>query len=340
MWTTYVEAGVGPSVATPTFTGGDLVRHRLLSLWDGREDDPLDRMSTYALLPPGKMLRPLLALESARSVGGFSDDLVELVLAIEYLHVATLVHDDIIDEDDVRRGRPSVPAAFGIPPAIVGGDGLILEAFAALTKARSAGVSAEDVVAAMAAMAEAGLSLCRGQLREAELTGNLECGVDGYLTVAGLKTGALFEAACRIGAILGGGRPKWIEALGTFGQNLGIAFQIRDDLLEFGPTSTQIGKPRHSDLNNHRPTLPVLLAHQRATDSDRAILRQIFEGRRPDEQSHAQVRAILIRAGAHDAAGEYASDVVRLAKNCLVDLPAGESTALGAIADYALARSF
>lgn len=344
MRTTDEEAGVRES-ELPGFASlvadRDLLHRDLLSLWRGRDGDQLGSISEYALVPPGKMLRPLLVLESARSVGGFSEDLTELALAVEYLHVATLVHDDIIDGDGTRRGRPSVQAAFGLPAAIVVGDGLVLETFAALAGSRPESVSDADIVAVVAVIASAGLSLCRGQLLEAEFLGDLDCGVDQYLTMAQLKTGVLFESACRIGAILGTRRQGWIDALGMFGRYLGAAFQIRDDLLAFDGTSAPIGKPRESDLRNRRPTLPMLLAYQRATGSDRRRLEQDFRGELPGEDSYARVRGIVETTGAREAAGEYAAEMISRAKDCLVELPAGEGTdILGQIADYAFGRRF
>jgi geranylgeranyl diphosphate synthase, type I len=325
----------------PLLADRELLNRDLLRSWCGRDDGQLGVISEYALVPAGKMLRPLLVLESARCVGGSPEDLTELALAVEYLHVATLVHDDIIDGDDMRRGRPSVQAAFGVPAAIVAGDGLILETFAALAGPRPETVSDVDVIAMVAVMASAGLSLCRGQLLETELAGDLNCTVDQYLTLAELKTGALFESACRIGAILGAGRREWVDALGGFGKHLGVAFQIRDDLLAFDGSSALIGKPRESDLQNHRPTLPVLLAYQRATGDGRTQLERAFSEESPGEDSYAQVRGIVETTGAREAAGEYAAEMIRRARHRLTELPTGESIAtLGEIADYASGRRF
>ncbi|MFD0373314.1 polyprenyl synthetase family protein [Streptomyces sp. NPDC127114] len=329
-----------PSGLASFLAGGDPLQRELLGIWGGGLD-VLGRIAEYALVPAGKLLRPLLVLESARCVGGTPEELTELALAIEYLHVATLIHDDIIDEDDMRRGRPSVQAEFGVAPAIVAGDGLILETFAALTGSRPAGVSDADIVAVTSVMARAGVDLCRGQLLEAEYVGDLDCTVDQYLTVARLKTGVLFEAACRIGAVLGTGRQDWIRALGEYGMNLGIAFQIRDDLLGFDDASAHIGKPQDSDLENRRPTLPVLLAHQRASDRERALLERAFRGQLPPEEAFALVRELVRTTGGRDAAADMATGLIDDAKDRLSLLPAGESAdTLAEIADYASRRAF
>lgn len=332
------EAGL-PDVAS-LITDRDLLRRNLLDLWRRRDTNELDRLAEYALVPPGKLLRPLLILESARSVGGFSEDLTELALAVEYLHVATLVHDDIIDGDSTRRGRPSVQAAFGLPAAIVVGDGLILETFATLTGPRPHNVSDTAIVAVVAAIASAGVNVCRGQLLETELARDLNSSVAQYVEMAQLKTGALFESACRGGAILGTGLRKWVDALGTFGKHLGTAFQIRDDLLAFDGAPTLIGKPRESDLRNHRPTLPILLAYQRAASGDRKRLEQAFGEENPESDSYALVREIVETTGAREEAGKYAAEMIREAKYCLRGLPPKGTAALREIANYASRRRF
>lgn len=337
------EAGIkktGLSDVASLVADRELLHRDLLDFWHRRDTNELDRLSEYALVPPGKLLRPLLILESARCVGGHPEDLTELALSLEYLHVATLVHDDIIDGDSTRRGRPSVQAAFGMPAAIVAGDGLILETFATLAGARPDNVTDTAIVAVVAAIASAGLSVCRGQLLETELASDLDSSVDQYREMAGLKTGALFEAACRAGAILGTGMRKWVDALGAFGRLLGTAFQVRDDLLAFDGTPTRVGKPSESDLRNHRPTLPILLAHQRAASEDRERLEQAFAEEDPDAESYALVREIVLRTGAHEEAGKYAAEMIREAKHCLRGLPPKGTAALRAIADYASQRTF
>ncbi|MFG2043814.1 polyprenyl synthetase family protein [Dactylosporangium sp. NPDC048998] len=264
--------------------------------------DELSALGRYALLPPGKLLRPLLTLACAEAVGGAPDDVVPAALALEYLHVATLVHDDIIDADDVRRSRPALHVAHGVPDAIVTGDHLIFAAFAAIGECRPAGVTAEAGTAAVMALATAGSDLCRGQVLEARLVGDPAAGVEAYLTVATLKTGALFRAACRIGALLGGADAEQAERLGEYGELLGIAFQIRDDVLActLGPEAT--GKPSTSDLANGRPTLPVLLAYEAGDRATRRRLAAALARRSAGPGELAEFRAMLVATGGLDLA--------------------------------------
>ncbi len=282
-----------------------VLRDELRRRWPAGADE-LTALGRYALLPPGKLLRPLLTLACAEAVGGAPDDAVPAALAVEYLHVATLVHDDIIDSDDVRRSRPTVHVAHGVPDAIVAGDHLIFAAFEAIGECRGR-VSADARMAAVATLAAAGSDLCRGQVLESRLVGNPAAEVDRYLTVARLKTGALFRAVCRIGALLGGADPERVERLGEYGELLGITFQVRDDVLACTAGPQVTGKPATSDLANGRPTLPVLLAHEAG---DRAIRRRLAaalarRSARPAEL--AEFRALLVATGGLDRAREYAT---------------------------------
>jgi geranylgeranyl diphosphate synthase type I len=234
------------------------------------------------LLPAGKLLRPIMALHAAEAVGGSPADVLAAALGMEYLHVATLVHDDIIDGDELRRGRPSVHAAYGIPDAIVAGDHLIFSAFSAIADERGS-LPAVRVAAAAAALASAGRDLCRGQMLESELVGDLDAGSLWYLEMIRLKTGALFRAVCHIGALLGGADPETACGLARYGEHVGIAFQIRDDLLDYLAGPEQTGKAAASDLRNGRPTLPLLLAYDAGSDPQRVELLAMLERRGADD---------------------------------------------------------
>lgn len=274
---------------------GRLLREELDRRWPPTADG-LTAISRYALLPPGKLLRPIMTMTCAQAVGGDPAEVLAAALAMEYLHVATLVHDDIIDGDEVRRFRPSVHAAHGVPDAILTGDHLIFVAFQAITEHRPERVPWHSVVAAASALAVTGADLCRGQALEARLAGDPTVAVADYLTVARLKTGALFRAACRVGALLGGAGPERAAALGCYGESLGVAFQIRDDLLALTRPAEVTGKPAGSDLANGRPTLPVLLAHRAGTADTRERLAAALAGR--DATTLAEFSELLASTGA------------------------------------------
>ena len=256
--------------------------------------DQLTAIARYALLPAGKLLRPIMTLHAAEAVGGNPADVLGAALGMEYLHVATLVHDDIIDADAMRRGRPAVPTEYGIPNAIVAGDHLIFGAFAAL--ADEPRLAPARVAAAVAVLAQAGQDLCRGQVLEAQLVDNMAAGARWYAEMIRLKTGALFRAVCQIGAVLGGAEPEVAAGLARYGEHLGVAFQIRDDLLFYTATPEQTGKPAGSDLHNGRPTLPLLLCHDSAAEPDRQRLLTLLQ-RRAAGDNAKWVRELVIGSG-------------------------------------------
>jgi geranylgeranyl diphosphate synthase type I len=254
---------------------GRLLRQEMGRRWPETADQ-LTAIARYALLPAGKLLRPIMTLHAAEAVGGAPADVLAAALGMEYLHVATLVHDDIIDADALRRGRPAVQAAYGIPSAIVTGDHLIFSAFAAIAD-EQASVPPAQVAAAAAVLAGAGRDLCRGQMLEEQLVGDLDAGAVWYLDMIRLKTGALFRAVCHIGALLGGADQEVACGLARYGEHVGIAFQIRDDLLDYLAGPEQTGRLTASDLRNGRPTLPLLLAYDAATDAQRLELVAVLD---------------------------------------------------------------
>lgn len=305
------------------------------------EAERLHQISRYALLPAGKLLRPLLLMESAEAVGGGGPAVVPAALSVEYLHVGSLVHDDVIDGDSMRRGRPSVVARYGTADAIVTGDALMLGMFGVLTDGAEevGGLPPGRVLGAVRVFARAGVDLCRGQAMEGELRGDLGCGLDRYLTMSSLKTGALFRAACRGGAILGGGTPAQQHALTAYAEHLGLAFQMHDDLLPYTSDPRTTGKSALSDIAAARPTFPVLLCHAMAGAPGRARLEAALGGALPAADALRTVHELLETTGALDAARDQATAQADRAKSCLAELPRSRATAvLAAVADLSVSR--
>lgn len=297
------HSGSGRPAASRSET---VLREELERRWPAGADE-LATLARYALLPSGKLLRPLMTLACAEAVGTDPEDVLPAALAVEYLHVATLVHDDIIDADDVRRSRPAVHVAHGVPDAIVAGDHLIFAAFTAIGECRSRHATPATVLAAVAALATAGSDLCRGQVLESRMVGDPAADVGRYLTVARHKTGALFRAVCQIGALLGGANPEQVERLGEYGELLGIAFQIRDDVIACTLSPQTTGKPATSDLACGRPTLPVLLAYRAGDQPTRRRLTEALARRSADPAELADFHAILAATGGLDLAREQAA---------------------------------
>ena len=259
--------------------------------------DVVDRKSLssileYALDKPGKLVRPLVMLAASEVVGGDPKQIFDAALACEYGHIGSLLHDDIIDNDLTRRGRPSVLAKYGVPGAIVGGDALIFLLFHAMTRCVEAGIPAESAVRAIERIARAGVEMCRGQALEAAATAESDLSIESYLAVIYGKTAAYFEGVCAVGATLAGASPDDTTEIARFGKHFGTAFQIQDDLLPYRSSGDAAGKSPFSDLENGRITLPLLIAVQTV---------------HPDE------RELLIRTQAMAAAGKQVADVRQVA---------------------------
>lgn len=219
-----------------------LIEDRLVEIVDGLEPDALRAEVEHTALAGGKRVRPMVTVLACETVGGTAEDAVDFGVGIELVHAASLVVDDIIDRSELRRGTTSAWAEFGYGPAIVSSDGLLGEAFALF----SADPDATRVVAE--AMVELGI----GEATElsAEPTNEAE-----YMTLARRKTGALFRAAAELGAIAADSDPVTVEALGEYAERVGVAFQIRDDVLDAVADPEELGKPTGHDAALERPSV-------------------------------------------------------------------------------------
>jgi len=314
------------------------LRRELLERWP-TTPDRVREISRYALLAPGKALRPLLLVASADAVGGSYDGVLPAAMAVEYLHVATLIHDDVIDDDEFRRGQRSVHAHYGTADAIVTGDFLILTMFTALAECVERGVPAPAVLEAVRVLAEAGADVCRGQAKEAELTSDPSSSFADYEAMIALKTGALFRGVCRAGAILGGAGPEHTEAVTRFAEHLGLAFQMYDDLLPYLWDTGTTGKPNTSDVDNLRPTFPVLLGYEVAGKRDRERFTEALSGRIPAAEAYPLMRGLLESTGALHRGRARAEAEAALAREQLAGLPSSEGVGLlAAVAELSINR--
>lgn len=271
----------------------------------------------------GKRLRPLLVCIAAGVPVAESDALVRAAVAVELVHAATLVHDDVIDGADLRRGRPTVVAAGGRLLALATGDLLFSRAFAEL----AAGSEIEPIRVLSAAAS----ALASGELMQREDAWNARVGQERYLERCRLKTGVLFRAACELGA-LAGGAP--IDALGRFGEGIGVAFQLLDDILDVTGPAQRTGKPRGTDLLDGTLTLPLIEARKRDPELAQLDLRSV-----EDADQAAAVCDRIEASGALDFARDHALAVVADAKACLPGLlPDAQRSALELVADGVVER--
>jgi geranylgeranyl pyrophosphate synthase len=279
---------------------------RLAEVADGAGPE-LAGHATGTLSAGGKRLRPLLVFLCA---DGDSDErLVTGAAAVELLHMATLVHDDVLDRASLRRGRPTVFADGGRLAATATGDLLFSHAFAELTTAGSA-----DAVRVLSAASSA---LASGELMQRADAWSDDVSQERYMERCRLKTASLFEASCRLGALFGG-RPRLATALGTFGERIGLAFQMLDDVLDVAGPAERTGKPRGADLLDGTVTLPLILARRRDPE-----LRRLDRGL--DAAQAAAICDRIAATGALEEAREQALTHVAEAKRSLTDLDLQES---------------
>lgn len=311
-----------------------------------RRHNPVAAAVGHSLRGRGKMVRAEILLATCAAVGGDPDSLTVAAAGIEYGHLASLVHDDLIDRDTLRRNEPTVWHHFGPPHAVVTGDWLLFAAFHLLARCGDR-VPAERVVRALRALSQSGLDSCFGASYELTLAGDVRVPVEDYLQMARAKTGSVLRGAAVSGAVLGGGGAEQAAAAGGYGEHLGIAFQIVDDLLPYTTDEATLGKPVLSDVRNRRPTLPVLYALEDCAEDERELLRATYAdppqpgegatdgnagpacdtGVTPDPSdvgaAHERLRQILTRTGALARTRGVAEHYQAASLAALAALPAG-----------------
>lgn len=301
---------------------------------------PLSEAWAYVIAAPGKLLRPLLMLDACRAAGGNPDHVLPAAVGTEYGHIASLVHDDIIDGDGERRGQETAHVKYGLDTALLLGDLLIFQTFLSFAACEERGASAERVLAAIRTLGETCAAMCQGQALEAARAGDLSTDETTYLEIIRLKTAVFCRAAAHIGAALGGAEPEAVEALSRYGEGLGMTFQIVDDVLVYTGDAHALGKPLSSDLANGRVTLPIVYAIETGGDRVRARIRALFRAE-PDDRAraHRELTRLLTDEGALARTRALARWYTVSAKRHLARLP--ESPArerLRALADAFLAR--
>jgi geranylgeranyl diphosphate synthase type I len=275
----------------------------------------------HAVGGSGKLLRPQLLLDACRAVAGDPASVLPAAIGTELGHIASLVHDDVIDGDNVRRGRPAVHSAFGIPLAILTGDLFVFQMFACYVECSERGINAERTLRAIHILSQACIDVCRGQALEAEIAGDCDTTESTYFEVVRLKTAGVCRAAAEIGATLGGGSPQSVSALRGYGEALGMAFQILDDVLEYAGEPDRLGKPLDSDLRNHRVTLPLIYALNSGSETRTSAMRWLRE----DSNGRAPLAALFEERGIVARARQTARSFTQTAQRHLRALPSTDA---------------
>jgi len=304
---------------------------------DTVDPENLYNASKHLIKAGGKKIRPALVLLTAEAVGGNIEGAYKTAAAVELIHTFSLIHDDIMDEDEMRRGKPSVHTMWGEPMAILAGDILFSLAFELVAQTQVDDVPANRVIKALNTVVDACIKICEGQACDMSFEEKFDVGESEYLNMIYKKTAALIAAATKSGAIIGGGTAEQVEALSQYGELIGMAFQIQDDYLDVVSDEEELGKPVGSDIVEGKMTLMVVHTLSVASPEDKEEL--IFILKSGDESNTQRAIDIFNKYGSIDYTRDIALDNVNRAKDLLDlldDSPAKE--ALYDLADFMLQR--
>jgi octaprenyl-diphosphate synthase len=293
----------------------------------------IPQLAGHIIAAGGKRLRPLLTLASAKLCNYHGQRHRQLAACVEFIHTATLLHDDVVDASDLRRGGPSANALFGNEASVLVGDFLFSRAFQLMVEDGSIDV--------LRILSNASAVIAEGEVMQLATTNDSATSEQAYLEVVRAKTAELFAAACRIGAVVGSRPASEEEALRTFGLNLGIAFQIVDDVLDYSAEQGRLGKTIGDDFREGKVTLPVILAIHRGSEAERAFWHRTLDEAdlRDGDLEHAQ--DLLIRRNALHDAIDRARHYGAIARDALGLFPDGPARqALLDIVDFTVEREF
>ena len=305
---------------------GQLIRARMASEHAPR----IPEVTAHLVDAGGKRLRPMLTLAAARLCGYQGPYHIHLAATVEFIHTATLLHDDVVDESARRRGRPTANLLWDNKSSVLVGDYLFARSFQLMTETGSMRVL--DI------LANASATIAEGEVLQLTAAQDLATSEDTYLQVVRGKTAALFAAACEVGGVIAGAEQDCVEALREYGDALGIAFQIADDLLDYwGGTAT--GKNIGDDFRERKLTLPLIKAVAKASAEERAFWQRVIEKGQQQEGDLEHAVELLNRHGALEATRADAQAWVGRARAALAPLPDDPIRAMLAdIADYVVAR--
>lgn len=295
----------------------------------------LGEASVYLTKAGGKMLRPALSLIVSEAVGGNRESALKTGAAIELIHTFSLIHDDIMDDDDMRRGMPSVHKVWGEDVAILAGDTLFSKAFEMIITSKN--TTSEQNNKALATVADACVKICEGQALDMGFEERFDVCEDEYIEMIFKKTGALIAAATKAGAIMGGADDDVIDAMYEYGRLIGLAFQIQDDYLDLASDEETLGKPIGSDIGKGKMTI-IAIKGLASDDSGRFL--EILKAEENSQEEIYEAIEILTNCGAIDYARNFALESVNQAKEVLEILPDSSfKKVLCDIADFVLGRN-
>lgn len=290
----------------------------------------VSQVGDYIVGAGGKRLRPLLVVLAARAAGAADSTHIPAAALIEFIHTATLLHDDVVDDSAKRRGRDTANEAFGNPASVLVGDFLYSRAFQMM--------AALDSPAVIRVMADATNTIAAGEVMQLMNSGDPDTTELRYLEVIYRKTARLFEAGAQIAAIVAHAPPAVEAALSRFGKHLGIAFQLIDDALDYRGDEAELGKNTGDDLAEGKPTLPLIHALRHGDAAATSMIRDAIEAGGTENQ--ASIRAVIERTGGLDYTAKLAEDEAQRAAEALIEVPpSAYRDALAALARFAVSRN-
>jgi octaprenyl-diphosphate synthase len=291
----------------------------------------INQMGHYIVGNGGKRLRPMLLLLAAKALGGVNNNHLILAAVIEFIHTATLLHDDVVDESDLRRGKESANAVWGNAASILVGDYLYSSAFEMMVSTGNLRVM--DILSKTTA------AIAEGEVLQLLNCNNPDTTEEKYFEVIARKTAILFSAATQLSAVIAGASAETEAALGRYGQHLGIAFQLIDDALDYKANQKELGKNLGDDLAEGKPTLPLIYAIQKSTKQEAKIIIDAIKN--SDRHAFNEVYTIVLSTKAIDYTEQRAQQEVEKAINTLSVLPDSEyKDALTALAKFSVQRNY
>jgi octaprenyl-diphosphate synthase len=293
--------------------------------------DAVTTIARYLQSGGGKRLRPILVLLAAKLAGGVTDSSIRMAAVVEMIHTATLVHDDVIDTAKTRRGRPSSNTIWGNHTCVLAGDWLYMQAFHIALRERNFHVL--DLLIALTQM------MVEGELLQLELIGKINISEADYMELVDRKTASLFSACAKLGALSGGADEATEARMGEFSWNLGIAFQLVDDVLDFTSNEKVLGKPVGSDLREGKVTLPLIYALEDATAEERSMVEGVLKDENYDSVPFSKILGMIERHRGFDRVRERAQAFTDKARSIVTEFPESPyQRALTALTDLVTER--
>jgi len=291
----------------------------------------------HLIIHGGKRLRPYMVIRSCQIVGGKSSNAINAASAVEMVHNFSLVHDDIMDNDEMRHGVPTVHKKYGMPIAILAGDVLFSKAFQIISDSKLSDNATTQLVSRLA---KACVDICEGQLLDVKMAEERRIPTQkDYITMIGKKTAALFDVSCAMGAICASNKAKDVSNLSTFGRNLGIAFQITDDLIGVMGDPKITKKPVGNDLREGKKSLPILMAIKLAKGNDKKIILKAFGNSRISRKDLNKAVDVIRSLGIEENVRKQALKYAEKAEKSLVKYSGSAKAELITLLDFVVKRS-